>query len=164
MDQDDKCFACGKPFKKTNGKTSTRKFIVGCADEQTVYVGIDCFDHIVAAGAIGYQPVRKGKPCGPRLYTLDKRPPKNEGRFRISARWIDYAHGPGAESGQALAKELCALPTNKRGQVEISLHRTDLIREVLDVAGLYVGGLPGDTDPQAARVVKRCRAALTVAT
>lgn len=75
--------------------------------------------------------------------------------FNVSAKWIDYAHGPGAESGQLLAKELCELPTNKRGQVEIPADRLDMVREIASVAELYVGG--DGNDLQAARVLARAR-------
>lgn len=78
--------------------------------------------------------------------------------LNVSWNWIEYAHGPGAESGQKLATELCDLPVNKRGQTEIPLSRRDLIAEVQDVAELYVGG--DDNDLQAARVVARCKKAL----
>jgi hypothetical protein len=78
--------------------------------------------------------------------------------FNVSANWIEYAHGPGAEDGYKLATELCDMPVNKRGQIEIPLSRKDLIFEVQDVAELYVGG--DDNNLQAARVVARCRKAL----
>lgn len=55
--------------------------------------------------------------------------------LRVSSRWVEWAHAPGAESGQALAIELCELIT-KRDYVLIE--RADLVREVLDVAELYV--------------------------
>lgn len=57
------CFACGKILPKT-------RRLVTCADEQDVYVGPDCYAHILAAGAAGFQP-RRG---GPRLYTLEHDP------------------------------------------------------------------------------------------
>lgn len=78
--------------------------------------------------------------------------------FRVSAAWIEYAHGPGAESNQPLAIELCDLPANSKGQVLIPHGRRDLIEEIKSVAGLYVGG--DDHDPRAARIIKRCDKAL----
>ena len=78
--------------------------------------------------------------------------------FNVSWNWIEYAHGPGAESGYPLATELCDMPINKRNQIEIPLTRRDLIAEVQSVAELYVGG--DDTDLQAARVIARCKRAL----
>jgi hypothetical protein len=78
--------------------------------------------------------------------------------FNVSYNWIDYAHGPGAESGYKLAAELCDMPVNKRGQIEIPMDRKDLIFEVQDVAELYVGG--DDNNLQAARVVARCKKTL----
>jgi hypothetical protein len=78
--------------------------------------------------------------------------------LNVSYNWIEYAHGPGAESGYKLATELCDMPVNKRGQIEIPLYRKDLIFEVQDVAELYVGG--DDNDLRAARVAARCRKVL----
>lgn len=75
--------------------------------------------------------------------------------FNVSWNWIEYAHGPGAESGYPVSKELCDMPVNKRGQIEIPLERRDLIEEVQSVAELYVGG--DDNNLQAARLVKRCK-------
>ena len=75
--------------------------------------------------------------------------------FKVSADWIEYAHGPGAESGYPLAIQLCDLPRNGRGQTEIPLERMDLIFEVKDVAELYTCG--EDKDLQACRVVARCK-------
>jgi hypothetical protein len=55
-----KCFACGKSLGKTPA-------LVTCADEQTAYVGRECYKLIKAAGKEGYQPPRGG----PRLYLLE---------------------------------------------------------------------------------------------
>lgn len=62
-----RCFACGKLLSLT-------AHLVACADEQTVYVGSDCFRAIERAAADGYQPPKGG----PRLYALEHRP--TEGR------------------------------------------------------------------------------------
>lgn len=77
--------------------------------------------------------------------------------FQVSANYIDWAHEPGAESGQALAMELCELAAsaNHKGQAEIPANRLDLVLEIIDVASLYVGG--DDTNLQAARVLKRAQ-------
>jgi hypothetical protein len=60
-----KCFACGRPLKPTTGKI----YLANCSDEQTVYVGSDCMQKIVAAGEKGYQPAGGG----PRLYKSDSK-------------------------------------------------------------------------------------------
>lgn len=57
--------------------------------------------------------------------------------FKISARWIDYAHGPGAEDGQPLATRLTDLPSNKAGIVTVP--DVLLVCEIADVAELYAG-------------------------
>jgi hypothetical protein len=62
----DCCFACDKPLKDT----ATRGLLVTCADEQTVFVGAECFRHIKAGREAGWQP-KKG---GPRLYMLQYKP------------------------------------------------------------------------------------------
>ena len=59
----DKCFACGRKLGKSPK-------LVTCADEQTVYVGSECYKLIVAAKHEGYQPPRGG----PRLYLMEKKP------------------------------------------------------------------------------------------
>lgn len=56
-----KCFACDRPIKDDGG------YLVGCADEQDVAVGHECFRKIIDAGEQGYQPPKGG----PRLYRLD---------------------------------------------------------------------------------------------
>ncbi len=58
-----KCFACDKRLGK-------KPALVTCADEQTVYVGSECYKRIVAGGIAGYKPVDGG----PRLYTLENKP------------------------------------------------------------------------------------------
>jgi hypothetical protein len=66
LDQDEKCFACDKPF----GKQPSRLVNVAHED-QDVYVGPDCYKRIKAAGKRGYQPMKNGKPFGPRLFTME---------------------------------------------------------------------------------------------
>ena len=65
--------------------------------------------------------------------------------FRLSANWIAYAHGPAADDHQPSAVELCDLIT-ERDYVLIQADRLDLIREIIDVAGLYSSAYGGDTE------------------
>jgi hypothetical protein len=44
----DKCFACDRPLKG--------KHLVDTRDDQTVFVGPDCFKRVKAAGDAGWQP------------------------------------------------------------------------------------------------------------
>lgn len=74
--------------------------------------------------------------------------------FKVSADYIDWAHGPGAESGQKLATELCELPI-KNKQTIVPNNRPDLVKEIASVAELYVGH--GETEPRAARVLNKAR-------
>jgi hypothetical protein len=61
--------------------------------------------------------------------------------FRVSADWIDYAHGPGAEDGQPTASELVALSDAAGSDsVLIPASRADLVEEIISVAQLYDGG------------------------
>lgn len=57
----DRCFACDKPLRN-------RAFLATCADEQTVYVGPDCFAYIRSAGRDGYQPPLGG----PKLFEISQ--------------------------------------------------------------------------------------------
>lgn len=54
-----RCYACGKLL-------GTRPRLVDTREDQTVYVGPECFKRIVTAGDCGYQPPKGG----PRLYLL----------------------------------------------------------------------------------------------
>ena len=65
--------------------------------------------------------------------------------FRLSANWIAYAHGPAADDRQPSAVELCDLIT-ERDYVLIPADRIDLVREIIDVAGLYSSAYGGDTE------------------
>ena len=49
-----KCFACDR--------TTDRPHLVRCRDEQTVFVGRDCFARVRTAGPEGYQPPLGGPP------------------------------------------------------------------------------------------------------
>lgn len=60
MDQDDKCFACGKAFR--DGK----KLLADTREDQKVFVGSACMKKIIRAGEAGYQPPLGG----PRLYPV----------------------------------------------------------------------------------------------
>lgn len=55
----DRCFACSKRLGKTPK-------LIGCKDDQTAFVGSECFKCIAAAGEQGWQPPKGG----PRLYLL----------------------------------------------------------------------------------------------
>ena len=72
--------------------------------------------------------------------------------FRLSANWVAYAHGPAAEDGQPSAVELCDLIT-ERDYVLVPGDRLDLVKEIIDVAGLYSSSYGGDREDrlQAAR-------------
>lgn len=63
--------------------------------------------------------------------------------MKVSRRWIEWAHGPGAEDGQELATRLVGLADGPgRGSVEI--RDMVLIAEVVSVAELYRNPAPGD--------------------
>jgi hypothetical protein len=59
----EKCFVCGR-------KLGRNPKVVTCSDEQTVYVGVECYREITRGGAFGYQPPSGG----PRLYLLQLKP------------------------------------------------------------------------------------------
>jgi hypothetical protein len=65
--------------------------------------------------------------------------------FRLSANWIAYAHGPAADDRQPTAVELCDLIT-ERDYVLVPGDRLDLVREIIDVAGLYSSSYGGDRE------------------
>ena len=79
--------------------------------------------------------------------------------FRVSASWIDYAHGPAADDRQPTAVELCDLIT-KRDYVLVPGDRLDLVKEIISVAGLYSSVYGGDREDKlraalASRLIKR---------
>ena len=79
--------------------------------------------------------------------------------FRVSSNWIAYAHGPAADDHQPSAVELCDLIT-ERDYVLVPGDRLDLIREIIDVAGLYTSAYGGDREDKlraarAAQLIKR---------
>lgn len=53
------CFACGKKMRHNIHMVDTR-------DDQRVFVGGDCYRHVIKAGEVGYQPPLGG----PRLWLL----------------------------------------------------------------------------------------------
>ena len=63
--------------------------------------------------------------------------------MKVSRRWIQWAHGPGAEDGQPLATSLCDL-ASAPGAGSIEVADPALIAELVDVAGLYVNPCRGD--------------------
>jgi len=63
--------------------------------------------------------------------------------MKVSRRWIEWAHGPGAEDGQPLAMSLCDL-ASAPGVGAIDVADLALIAELVDVAGLYVNPCRGD--------------------
>ena len=63
--------------------------------------------------------------------------------MKVSRRWIEWAHGPGAEDGQPLATSLCEL-ASAPGSGSILVGDPALIAELVDVAELYVNPCRGD--------------------
>ena len=63
--------------------------------------------------------------------------------MKVSRRWIEWAHGPGAEDGQPLAMSLCDLASSP-GAGSISVSDPALIAELVGVAELYVNPCWGD--------------------
>ena len=63
--------------------------------------------------------------------------------MKVSRRWIEWAHGPGAEDGQPLAMSLCDL-AGAPGAGSIEVADPVLITEPVDVAELYVSPCRGD--------------------
>ena len=57
--------------------------------------------------------------------------------MKVSRRWIEWAHGPGAQDGQPLAMSLWDL-ASAPGAGSIEVADPALIAELVDVAGLYV--------------------------
>jgi hypothetical protein len=54
-----KCFACDKKMKN-------RKYLIRCEDEQTAFVGPECYKYVEKSGECGYQPPLGG----PRLFVI----------------------------------------------------------------------------------------------
>jgi len=87
--------------------------------------------------------------------------------MKVSRRWIEWAHRPGAEDGQPLAMSLCDL-ASAPGVGSIEVAAPALIAELVDVAGLYVNPSRGnalhDMGPwwmgQPRRIISEGRASL----
>ena len=63
--------------------------------------------------------------------------------MKVSRRWIEWAHGPGAEDAQPLAMTLCDL-ASAPGTGSVSVTDPALIAELVDGAELYVNPRRGD--------------------
>jgi hypothetical protein len=63
--------------------------------------------------------------------------------MRVSRKWLEWAHGPGAEDGQPLATRLCEL-ANTPGNGAVDVTDPALIAEVVDVAECYRNPSLGD--------------------
>jgi len=63
--------------------------------------------------------------------------------MRVSKRWIEWAHGPGADDGQELAGRLVTLAESTK-DTAVTLTDAVLVAEVVDVAGLYHPPCRGD--------------------
>ena len=63
--------------------------------------------------------------------------------MKVSRRWIEWAHVPGADVGQPLAMVLCDLASSP-GTGTVSVTDPALIAERVDVAELYVNPRRGD--------------------
>ena len=63
--------------------------------------------------------------------------------MKVSRRWIEWAHGPGAEDGQLLATSLCNLASSP-GTGPVSVTDSALTADLVDVAELYVNPRRGD--------------------
>ena len=63
--------------------------------------------------------------------------------MKVSRKWIDWAHGPGAEDGQPLAMTLCDLASSP-GSGAVCISEPALIVELVDVAELYRNPCAGD--------------------
>lgn len=87
--------------------------------------------------------------------------------MKISCKWIEWAHGPGAEDGQPLATRLIDLADHAGGST-LEVVEDELIAEVVSVAELYARPARGDAlyemgpwwRSQPARVIREGRAAL----
>jgi hypothetical protein len=63
--------------------------------------------------------------------------------MKVSRKWIEWAHGPGAEDGQPLATTLCDLASSP-GTGAVCITDPALIAELVDVAELYRNPCTGD--------------------
>lgn len=68
--QDQKCYACGRPFRRnSHGQIAFHPEAL-TIDGQRQFVGFDCMKRIAAAGAAGFQP----ESGGPRLFAEPSAP------------------------------------------------------------------------------------------
>ncbi len=68
--QDEKCYACGTPFRRNSHGRIVFHPEALTIDGQRQFVGADCMKKIVAAGALGFQPASGG----PRLFAEEYAP------------------------------------------------------------------------------------------
>jgi hypothetical protein len=68
--QDEKCYACGRPFRRNSHGRIVFHPEALTSDGQRQFVGFDCMKKIVAAGAAGFQP----PDGGPRLFCESSAP------------------------------------------------------------------------------------------
>ena len=80
--------------------------------------------------------------------------------FRVSAEWIAFAHGPGADDRQPTAVYLCGLIT-ERNYVLVPPYRVDLVDEIASVAELYDDPHERRRCAAARRLLKRAQAWLS---
>jgi hypothetical protein len=64
FNQDEKCYACGTPFRRNGHGVIPFHPEALTSDGQRQFVGFDCMKKITAAGAAGFQPPAGG----PRLF------------------------------------------------------------------------------------------------
>lgn len=63
--------------------------------------------------------------------------------MKVSRKWIEFAHEPGAESDQPLAQRLMDI-VEQPGKGAVEITDTELIAELVDVAELYANSQYGD--------------------
>jgi hypothetical protein len=68
--QDEKCYACGRPFRRNAHGLIPFHPEALTSDGQRQFVGFDCMKKIAAAGRSGYQP----PDGGPRLFAEPSAP------------------------------------------------------------------------------------------
>lgn len=71
-DQDEKCYACGRAFRRNGFGLVVYHPAVLTRDGQRQFVGFDCYEKVRDAGPEGWQPPRGG----PRLFLETDAPPE----------------------------------------------------------------------------------------
>ena len=71
-----KCYACGRGFTADENRV-----LVDTHEDQAVFVGRECYRHIVASGENGWQPPKGG----PRLWTMTLNRSKYFDHLRVQA-------------------------------------------------------------------------------